>query len=40
MTKELEIPVWVSDTALTNVVCGCLKVLETPAALQQTMTHK
>ena len=38
LTRELEIPVWVSDTALTNVVFGCLKVLETPAALQQTMT--
>ena len=40
LTNELEIPVWVSDTALTNVVFGCLKVLETPAALQQTMSHK
>ena len=40
LTQQLEIPVWVSDTALTNVVFGCLKVLETPAALQQTMSHK
>lgn len=40
LTHQLEIPVWVSDTALTNVVFGCLKVLETPAALQQTMTKK
>lgn len=40
LTQELEIPVWVSDTALTNVVFGCLKVLDTPAALQQTMSHK
>ena len=40
LTSELEIPVWVSDTALTNVVFGCLKVLETPSALQQTMTNK
>ncbi len=40
LTNELEIPVWVSDTALTNVVFGCLKVLETPAALQQTMINK
>ena len=40
LTQELEIPVWVSDTALTNVVFGCLKVLETSAALQQTMSHK
>lgn len=40
LTNKLEIPVWVSDTALTNVVFGCLKVLETPAALQQTMSSK
>lgn len=40
LTNELEIPVWVSDTALTNVVFGCLKVLETPQALQQTMVKK
>ena len=40
LTNVLEIPVWVSDTALTNVVFGCLKVLETPAALQQTMSRK
>lgn len=40
LTQQLEIPVWVSDTALTNVVFGCLKVLETPAALQQTMSKK
>ena len=32
-----EIPVWVSETALTNVVSGCLKVLETPTALKQTL---
>jgi rod shape-determining protein MreB len=29
--------VWVSETALTNVVSGCLKVLETPTALKQTL---
>ena len=40
LTAKLEIPVWVSDTALTNVVFGCLKVLETPAALEQTMTKR
>ena len=28
LTDKLEIPVWVSETALTNVVSGCLKVLE------------
>ena len=28
---------WVSETALTNVVTGCLKVLETPTALKQTL---
>lgn len=36
-TEKLEIPVWVSETALTNVVTGCLKVLETPTALKQTL---
>ena len=36
-TDKLEIPVWVSETALTNVVSGCLKVLETPTALKQTL---
>ena len=35
LTNKLEIPVWTSETALTNVVTGCLKVLETPAALKQ-----
>ena len=37
LTQELEIPVWVSETALTNVVTGCMKVLETPTALRQTL---
>ena len=37
LTDKLEIPVWVSETALTNVVTGCLKVLETPTALKQTL---
>ena len=37
LTDQLEIPVWVSETALTNVVSGCLKVLETPTALRQTL---
>ena len=37
MSEALEIPVWVSETALTNVVMGCLKVLETPSALKQTL---
>ena len=35
LTQQLEIPVWTSETALTNVVMGCLKVLETPTALKQ-----
>ena len=35
LTDKLEIPVWVSETALTNVVSGCLKVLETPTALMR-----
>ena len=37
LTQELEIPVWVSDTAMTNVVFGCLKVLESPSTLKGTM---
>ena len=37
LTNRLEIPVWTSETALTNVVTGCLKVLETPTALKQTL---
>ncbi|MDO4182264.1 MAG: rod shape-determining protein [Coriobacteriia bacterium] len=36
-TERLEIPVWVSDTALLNVVNGCSKVLDTPSALRQTL---
>ena len=39
LTDKLEIPVWVSETALTNVVSGCLKVLETPTALKQTLVR-
>lgn len=34
-SQQLEIPVWTSETALTNVVMGCLRVLETPTALKQ-----
>lgn len=37
LSAALNIPVWTSDTALTNVVIGCLKVLETPTALKQTL---
>ncbi len=37
LSYRLEIPVWVSETALTNVVMGCSKVLETPTALKQTL---
>ena len=37
LTNRLEIPVWTSETALTNVVTGCLKVLETPTAVKQTL---
>lgn len=39
LTQRLEIPVWVSETSLTNVVLGCLKVLETPTALKQTISR-
>ena len=37
LAAELDIPVFCSDTALTNVVNGCLKVLESPTALRQTL---
>lgn len=39
LTYALGIPVWASDTALTNVVMGCLHVLETPSALKQTLSR-
>ena len=39
LTQRLEIPVWVSETSLTNVVLGCLKVLESPTALKQTLSR-
>lgn len=35
LTDALEIPVWASDTALTDVTMGCLKVLESPDTLRQ-----
>ena len=37
LSTELDIPVFCSETALTNVVNGCLKVLESPTALRQTL---
>ena len=37
LSDNLEIPVWTSETALTNVVAGCMNVLETPSALKQTL---
>lgn len=39
LTQALEIPVWVSETSLTNVALGCLKVLESPTALKQTLSN-
>ena len=39
LTYQLEIPVWASETALTDVVVGCLRVLETPEALKQTISR-
>ena len=38
-SQQLEIPVWTSETALTNVVTGCLRVLETPTALKQILSR-
>ncbi|MBQ9690976.1 MAG: rod shape-determining protein, partial [Eggerthellaceae bacterium] len=37
LAYHLEIPVYTSPTSLTNVVMGCLKVLETPSAIRQTL---
>ena len=37
LTDKLEIPDMGVETALTNVVSGCLKVLETPGPQAQTL---
>ncbi|MCL2883549.1 MAG: rod shape-determining protein [Coriobacteriia bacterium] len=40
LTSELEIPVYASDTAFTNVVVGCARALENPIALQRSYTQR
>jgi len=40
LTRELEVPVMMSDTAMTNVVVGCARALENPAALQRSYTQR
>ncbi|MDR2105837.1 MAG: rod shape-determining protein [Coriobacteriales bacterium] len=40
LTRELEVPVMMSDTAMTNVVVGCARALENPLALQRSYTQR
>ncbi|HBT95236.1 MAG TPA: rod shape-determining protein [Coriobacteriia bacterium] len=40
LTRELGVPVMMSDTAMTNVVVGCARALENPAALQRSYTQR
>ena len=40
LTQELEVPVYVSDTAFSNVVEGCARALENPDALRRPYTQK
>jgi hypothetical protein len=40
LTGELEVPVYASDTAFTNVVVGCVRALENPQALQRSYTQR
>ncbi|MDR3135864.1 MAG: rod shape-determining protein [Coriobacteriales bacterium] len=40
LTNNLEVPVYVSPTAFTNVVVGCSMALENPAALQRSYTQR
>jgi rod shape-determining protein MreB len=40
LTRELKVPVMMSDTAMTNVVVGCAKALENPLALQRSYTQR
>ena len=40
LTQELEVPVYVSDTAFSNVVEGCSRALENPDALRRSYTQK
>jgi rod shape-determining protein MreB len=40
LAQELEVPVYVSETAFTNVVVGCEMALENPEALQRSYTQR
>lgn len=40
LTSNLDVPVYVSRTALTNVVVGCAAALENPQALQRSYTQR
>ncbi|MBR2522100.1 MAG: rod shape-determining protein [bacterium] len=40
LTRELEVPVYVSETAFSNVVEGCARALENPEALRRSYTQK
>lgn len=40
LAQELEVPVYVSDTAFSNVVEGCMRALENPEALRRSYTQK
>ncbi len=40
LAQELEVPVYVSDTAFSNVVMGCVAALENPEALRRSFTRK
>ena len=40
LTRELDVPVMMSDTAMTNVVVGCARALENPTALQRSYTQR
>ena len=40
LIQELEVPVYVSDTAFSNVVEGCLAALQNPEALRRSYTQK
>ncbi len=39
LAQELEVPVYVSDTAFSNVVMGCARALENPEALRRSYTQ-
>lgn len=40
LTNSLDVPVYVSPTAFTNVVVGCAMALENPQALQRSYTQR